>query len=231
MDLKKELNNIELNITDEMIDKFEKYYNYLVEYNENVNLTAITEYDEVMIKHFYDSLCLSTILKNDKLKLVDIGAGAGFPSVPNAIYNSNLDVTIIDSLNKRITFLNNLIDILSLDNVKAFHARAEEYIIKNRESFDVATARAVARLNILTELCLPYVKVGGLFIALKSQNGLEELEEAKNGIKILGGEIVDIKSFSLPYGMGERELIIIKKIKNTPNKYPRRFNIIKNNPL
>ncbi len=231
MDLKKELNNIELNITDEMIDKFEKYYNYLVEYNENVNLTAITEYDEVMIKHFYDSLCLSTILKNDKLKLVDIGAGAGFPSVPNAIYNSNLDVTIIDSLNKRITFLNNLIDILSLDNVKAFHARAEEYIIKNRESFDVATARAVARLNILTELCLPYVKVGGLFIALKSQNGLEELEEAKNGIKILGGEIVDVKSFSLPYGMGERELIIIKKIKNTPNKYPRRFNIIKNNPL
>ena len=231
MDLKKELNNIELNITDEMIDKFEKYYNYLVEYNENVNLTAITEYDEVMIKHFYDSLCLSTILKNDKLKLVDIGAGAGFPSVPNAIYNSNLDVTIIDSLNKRITFLNNLIDILSLDNVKAFHARAEEYVIKNRESFDVATARAVARLNILTELCLPYVKVGGLFIALKSQNGLDELEEAKNGIKILGGEIVDVKSFSLPYGMGERELIIIKKIKNTPNKYPRRFNIIKNNPL
>ncbi len=231
MDLKKELNNIELNITDEMIDKFEKYYNYLVEYNENVNLTAITEYDEVMIKHFYDSLCLSTILKNDKLKLVDIGAGAGFPSVPNAIYNSNLDVTIIDSLNKRITFLNNLIDILSLDNVKAFHARAEEYIIKNRESFDVATARAVARLNILTELCLPYVKVGGLFIALKSQNGLEELEEAKNGIKILGGKLVDVKSFSLPYGMGERELIIIKKIKNTPNKYPRRFNIIKNNPL
>lgn len=229
MNLKNELLNLNLNISDDVVDKFDLYYKFLVEYNENVNLTAITEHDEVMIKHFYDSLILSKSLPEGKIKLLDVGAGAGFPSVPNAIVNNDLDVTIIDSLNKRIVFLNELCDRLKLTNVKAIHGRAEEF--KELESFDVVTARAVARLNILMELCMPFVRVGGLFIAMKSKNGNEELDEAKNGIKILGGEIVRVLDFTLPYDMGERELIIIKKVKATPKKYPRRFNVIKNNPL
>lgn len=231
MDLKSELLNLNINLTDEMVSSLDEYYKYLVEYNENVNLTAITEYDEVMIKHFYDSLILSTALPSGNIKLVDIGAGAGFPSVPNAIYNKDLNVTIVDSLNKRIVFLEKLCERLNINNVKPIHARAEEYAEKHKESFDIATARAVARLNILVELCLPFVKLGGMFIALKSKNGSEELDEALNGIKILGGEVLDIRSFNLPYNMGERELIIIKKVKTTPSKYPRRFSIIKNNPL
>lgn len=229
MNLKNELLNLNLNISDDVVAKFDLYYKFLVEYNENVNLTAITEHDEVMIKHFYDSLILSKSLPEGKIKLLDVGAGAGFPSVPNAIVNNDLDVTIIDSLNKRIVFLNELCDRLKLTNVKAIHGRAEEF--KELESFDVVTARAVARLNILMELCMPFVRVGGLFIAMKSKNGNEELDEAKNGIKILGGEIVRVLDFTLPYDMGERELIIIKKVKATPKKYPRRFNVIKNNPL
>lgn len=229
MNLKNELLNLNLNISDDVVAKFDLYYKFLVEYNENVNLTAITEHDEVMIKHFYDSLILSKSLPEGKIKLLDVGAGAGFPSVPNAIVNNDLDVTIIDSLNKRIVFLNELCDRLKLTNVKANHGRAEEF--KELESFDVVTARAVARLNILMELCMPFVRVGGLFIAMKSKNGNEELDEAKNGIKILGGEIVRVLDFTLPYDMGERELIIIKKVKATPKKYPRRFNVIKNNPL
>lgn len=229
MNLKNELLNLNLNISDDVVAKFDLYYKFLVEYNENVNLTAITEHDEVMIKHFYDSLILSKSLPEGKIKLLDVGAGAGFPSVPNAIVNNDLDVTIIDALNKRIVFLNELCDRLKLTNVKAIHGRAEEF--KELESFDVVTARAVARLNILMELCMPFVRVGGLFIAMKSKNGNEELDEAKNGIKILGGEIVRVLDFTLPYDMGERELIIIKKVKATPKKYPRRFNVIKNNPL
>lgn len=231
MDLRSELANLNINLTDDMNEKLEAYYKYLVEYNEMVNLTAITEYDEVMIKHFYDSLILSTVLPAGDVKLVDIGAGAGFPSVPNAIYNEKLDVTIIDSLNKRIVFLKSLCDKIGISNVNPIHARAEEYAVEKRETFDIATARAVARLNILSELCLPYVKVGGMFVALKSKNGNEELDEAMNGIKILGGELVAVKEFKLPYDMGDRELILIKKVKASPKKYPRRFSIIKKNPL
>lgn len=231
MVLKNEAEKLNICLDDNMIQSFEEYYKFLISYNENVNLTAITDYDEVMIKHFYDSLLLSLALPCGKIKLIDIGAGAGFPSVPNAIYNNDLDVTIVDSLNKRIVFLNELIKLLKLNNVSAVHARAEEYAVNNKEKFDVATARAVARLNILSELCLPFVKVGGYFIALKSKNGNEEMAEALNGIKILGGEIIDVKSYSLPLDMGDREIIIIKKVKETPKKYPRRFNVIKNSPL
>lgn len=231
MVLKNEAEKLNIKLDDDMLKSFEEYYKFLVKYNENVNLTAITEYDEVMIKHFYDSLLLSLVLPCGKIKLIDIGAGAGFPSVPNAIYNKDLDVTIVDSLNKRIVFLSELSKLLNISNVCAVHARAEEYAEHHKEEFDVATARAVARLNVLSELCLPFVKVGGYFIALKSKNGSEELSEALNGIKILGGEVMDVKSFTLPLDMGERELIIIKKIKETPKKYPRRFNVIKNSPL
>lgn len=231
MELKDKVLDLDINLSDAQLNKFEEYYKFLVEYNEKVNLTAITEHDEVMIKHFYDSLILSRALYPGKIKLLDVGAGAGFPSVPNAIINDMLDVTIIDSLNKRIVFLEELIKKLGLKNVKPIHGRAEEYAIENREKFDVVTARAVARLNILIELCIPFVKVGGLFVAMKSKEGEEELNEALNGIGLLGGKVIDRMDFELPNGMGERELILIKKIKPTPNKYPRKFAQIKSKPL
>lgn len=231
MDLRSELKNLNIELNDNELLKFEGYFKFLVEYNEFVNLTAITEYDDVMIKHFYDSLILSKALPSGKLKLLDVGAGAGFPSVPNAIINDNLDVTIIDSLNKRIVFLNKLCEKIGVNNVKPIHGRAEEYALENKESYDVVTARAVARLNILSELCLPFVKKNGLFIAMKSKNGPEELAEALKGIEILGGKVIDVLDFKLPHDMGERELIVIKKVTNTPSKYPRKFSVIKNSPL
>ncbi len=232
MNLKNALLNLNINIDDNTMDKFNIYYDFLVEYNQKVNLTAIANYDDVMIKHFYDSLILTKGLPSGNINLCDVGAGAGFPSVPCAIVNKDINVTIVDSLNKRITFLNELVNNkLNINNVRPMHARAEEHAQKYREYYDVVTARAVARLNILAELCLPLVKTGGLFIAMKSTEGNEEVNEALNGISILGGKIIDTKSFELPNGMGHRELIIIKKLKECPKKYPRQFSVIKNKPL
>lgn len=231
MDFRLELESLGINLTDEMLNKYESYFDYLVEYNEHVNLTAITEHDEVFIKHFYDSLILTKALPTGNIKLCDVGAGAGFPSVPCAIYNNDLDVTIVDSLNKRIVFLNELVKKIDIKNVKAIHNRAEDHALNFREYYDVVTARAVARLNLLVELCLPLVKVGGLFVAMKSIDGKNELNEALRAIEILGGEVIDTKEFHLPYNMGSRELIIIKKVKECNKKYPRQFSVIKNKPL
>ena len=197
-----------------------------------MNLTAITEHDEVYNKHFYDSLTILKALGDLKdITLCDVGSGAGFPSIPLAIVRSDINVTIIDALNKRINFLNDLSKYLELDNVSAYHERAEEYQKKKRNSFDVVTARAVARLNVLAELCLPLTKVGGYFIAMKGQGGKEELDEASNAIKVLGGSLDKIIEVDLPDNVGKREIIIIKKIKPTNNKYPREFKKIKERPL
>lgn len=231
MDFKNEVKALGIDLTEDMLTKYDEYFRFLVEYNENVNLTAITEHDEVFIKHFYDSLILTKGLPNGNIRLCDVGAGAGFPSVPCAIYNKNINVTIIDALNKRIVFLNKLCSLLGLDNVLAIHSRAEDYAIKARETFDVVTARAVARLNVLAELCLPLVKMGGYFIAMKSTDGEAELKEAMNAISILGGRVSKIMDFDLPYQMGKRELILIEKISESPKKYPRQFSVIKNKPL
>lgn len=231
MELKNELKNLNIDLSDNEVLKFETYFSFLVEYNKVCNLTAITDYDGVMIKHFYDSLLLSKVLPKGKIRLLDVGAGAGFPSVPNAIVNKDLDVTIIDSLNKRIVFLNELVKKLNLNNVVAIHGRAEEYASEEREMFDVVTARAVARLNILMELCIPFVKVGGVFIAMKSKESETELEEAINGIKMLGCELLSKDAYKLPYEMGERELLVFKKVKKTHPKYPRKFQQIKTKPL
>ena len=196
-----------------------------------MNLTAITEREEVYIKHFLDSLFITKAIDITKpFSLCDVGSGAGFPSIPLAIVTNNAKVTIIDALNKRINFINDLAQKLNLDNVNAIHARAEDYAKEKREDFDYVTARAVARLNVLVELCLPLVKVGGLFIAMKTQDE-DELNEAKNAISILGGKIENIISFNLPNDYGKRSIIIIKKIKNTPSKYPRGFSKIKERPL
>lgn len=232
MNFKEDLKKINIELTNEAFLNFEEYYKFLVEYNEHVNLTAITDYDGVYYKHFYDSLTLSFALDVTKpINLVDVGAGAGFPSIPNAIVFNNLNVTIIDALNKRINFLNELIAKLKLNNAKALHARAEEYAAFHREEADVVTARAVARLNILAELCIPLVKVGGLFVAMKSVESEQEFLEAKGAIKALGAEHLKTISVELPNQMGHREILVFKKVNKTPSKYPRQFSQIKNKPL
>lgn len=232
MNFKEDLKKINIELTNEAFLNFEEYYKFLVEYNEHVNLTAITDYDGVYYKHFYDSLTLSLALDVTKpINLVDVGAGAGFPSIPNAIVFNNLNVTIIDALNKRINFLNELIAKLKLNNAKALHARAEEYAAFHREEADVVTARAVARLNILAELCIPLVKVGGLFVAMKSVESEQEFLEAKGAIKALGAEHLKNISVELPNQMGHREILVFKKVNKTPSKYPRQFSQIKNKPL
>ncbi len=231
VEFNKLVEKLNINLSNDMLTKYDDYYKKLVEVNSYMNLTAITEYDEVYIKHFYDSLTLNLAINDLKnISICDVGAGAGFPSVPLAIARPDINVTIIDSLNKRINFLNDLVKYINIDNVIAIHSRAEDFAQEKRESFDVVTARAVARLNVLAELCMPLVKVGGLFVAMKSDNP-EEIEEAKHGVKVLGGEIVNIISLDLPCDMGKRSIVIIKKVKACDKKYPRQFKKIKEMPL
>lgn len=232
MNFSLELSRLGINPTTELLDKFELYYNKLIEVNSYMNLTAITDKNEVYNKHFLDSLfILNTIDTKKPFTICDVGSGAGFPSIPLAIVSNNANVTIIDALNKRIKFLNELTSTLKLQNVNAYHFRAEEYVKEKRNSFDYVTARAVARLNILLELCMPLVKVGGYFIAMKSTKSDEELKESTNAIKILGGEYIKTIKLELPDDAGLREIIVIKKINNGNIKYPRSFAKIKERPL
>lgn len=217
--------NVELNA--QQLAQYQQYYERLVAVNEHMNLTAITERDEVYLKHFYDSLTLAWAypeLQTEELNMVDVGAGAGFPSLPLKIAFPQLQITIIDALNKRINFLRDLVKELGLEGVTVEHARAEEFGNKTapaREQYDVATARALARLNVLGELTLPFVKVGGVLLAMKGSAADEELAEAKKAITTLGAEIGDQIDVSLPNG-DPRSVIVIKKVKNTPKKYPRK---------
>lgn len=213
---------ININLSEDEIKKFFDYKEILIETNKSLNLTAITEDREVIIKHFIDSLTINKYI-TPGAKLIDVGTGAGFPGIPVKIIRSDIDVVLLDSLNKRLNFLNNVIDKLNLKDIKTLHGRAEE-VGQNkdfREYFDISTARAVANLSTLSELCLPFVKVGGIFICMKG-NDISEVEEAKNAIEILGGKIEQIENFKLPDSDIERNIIIIKKIKPTPNKYPRK---------
>ena len=218
-------NNVELNA--QQLAQYQQYYERLVAVNEHMNLTAITERDEVYLKHFYDSLTLAWAypeLQTEELHMIDVGAGAGFPSLPLKIAFPQLQITIIDALNKRINFLRDLVKELGLEGVTVEHARAEEFGNKTapaREQYDVATARALARLNVLGELTLPFVKVGGVLLAMKGSAADEELAEAKKAITTLGAEIGDQIDVSLPNG-DPRSVIVIKKVKNTPKKYPRK---------
>lgn len=231
MNFKEEVSKYNINLNDSMLNKLEGYFSFLVDYNTHTNLTAITEKQEVYIKHFLDSMLLLSSYDVKNKTLCDVGAGAGFPSVPCAIVEDSLSVDIVDSLNKRINFLNELISKIELNNVKAHHSRAEEWALTKRESYDIVSARAVARLDMLAELCMPLVKVGGVFIAMKSKDYEEELKEAKKAIETLGGKVLEIKHFDLPYSYGERNIIIIKKVKECPKKYPRAFAKIKQNPI
>ncbi|MBD3949062.1 16S rRNA (guanine(527)-N(7))-methyltransferase RsmG [Tuanshanicoccus lijuaniae] len=213
-------------LSDHQLEQFERYYELLIEWNKKINLTAITEKDEVYLKHFFDSLMLlwELPLDNYQQRLVDVGAGAGFPSIPLKIVKPELDITIIDSLNKRINFLNIVIEELQLDNVQAIHARAEDAGQNPvyREQFDIATARAVASLNVLSEFCLPLVRKGGYFLALKAAKGQDELEEAKKAIHVLGAKLEIVNVALLPVEESERTFIKIRKTLDTPKKYPRK---------
>lgn len=232
MNFKLEVANLGIDLSEKQLNQFEAYYEKLIEVNQYLNLTAITEKEAVFRKHFLDSLQLFKIIEQDaNLSICDVGSGAGFPAIPLAIVNSNLKITIIDALNKRISFLNDLVKELNINNVNALHQRAEDYIKEVGAYFDLVTARAVARLNVLVELCLPLVKLNGLFVAMKGSTGNEELIEAKNAIKVLGGVVEKTLTFELPDEADKRELIIIRKVRETPKKYPRSFGKIKEKPL
>ena len=219
-----------LNLTDVQKEQFHRYFELLGEWNERMNLTGITDVEGVYGKHFYDSLDPFLDLDMTNLKTIcDVGTGAGFPGVPLAIAYPHLQIYLVDSLNKRIDFLKHVADEIGLVNTSAIHARAEEFCVDHRESFDVVTSRAVARLNILMELCGPLIKEDGLFVVLKGPAGDEELVEAKNGLRILGLKVLESKSASLD--IGERINIYMRKVKPTPKKYPRPFGQIKKKPL
>lgn len=229
-EFKEALKKLEIDLTDEQLSKLDIYYKMLIHYNSNVNLTRITDEKEVYLKHFYDSLTLAKAIKLDNQTLLDVGTGAGFPGMVLKIVFPNLKVTLVDALNKRILFLNSVIEKLKLKEIKAIHARAEEFATTNKESFDIVTSRAVASLNILSELCLPMVIVGGSFIPMKA-NAENEIILSAKAIQTLGGVIKETIIFELPYNAGTRTLINIKKIDKTSNKYPRKFSEIKKKPL
>lgn len=227
-DLKNKCQIYNINLSDKQLEKFHQYALLLKEYNEKINLTAITEYEEVIEKHFYDSIL--PFLKNGITgSLADVGAGAGFPSIPLKIVFEDLEVTIIEPLNKRCVFLNELVKKLELSKVNIVNDRAEEYAKVHRESFDIVTARAVANLNMLAELCIPLVKLNGYFISLKGKSGNEEYENAKKAISILGCKLE--KNEELNLNEQTRVNLYFKKVKNTASKYPRHFSKIKKQPL
>ncbi|WP_077369281.1 16S rRNA (guanine(527)-N(7))-methyltransferase RsmG [Anaerosalibacter sp. Marseille-P3206] len=225
---------LDIQLTEEQVSKFTLYKELLLEWNQKINITAIDDEEEIDIKHFLDSL---TILKIDLfkkgVKVIDIGTGGGFPGLPLKIVEESIDLVLLDSLKKRINFLDEVIKELKLDNVNTIHGRAEDYgqDKKYREKFDIAISRAVASLDVLCEYTLPFVKVGGYFVSMKGKNIDEELEEAKKAIRVLGGEFVDKVLVPVPNSDIVHSLIILKKVSETPTKYPRQAGKPKKNPL
>ncbi len=232
--LRKGCEYFHISLSEQQEEQFIKYYELLVEWNKVMNLTGITEYDEVMQKHFVDSLALVKGLDVSRIKsVIDIGTGAGFPGIPLKIAFPHLEIVLLDSLNKRIKFLDHVIEELGLENIRTIHGRAEDFAkdADYREQFDVSVSRAVANLSSLSEYCLPYVKVGGSFVSYKSGNVDEELEQAKKAIFLLGGQKKDVVRFALPDSDIERSLVMIEKSAKTPKKYPRKAGLPAKEPL
>lgn len=227
------LNSKKIILSDKQIKQFNMYYDLLIETNMKFNLTTITDSEEVLIKHFFDSLSPSFFMEFSNQKIIDIGAGAGFPSIPLKICYPDLKLTLVDSLNKRVFFLKTVVDRLGLEDVSCLHTRSEDLAKFNnyREKYDFALSRAVARMNILSELLLPFIKIGGCMIALKGANVFQELDEAKRSIKECGGEIIKKEFFELPKDSGKRNIIYVNKVKNTPKKYPRKPGELSKNPI
>lgn len=229
--LERYLNEMELACSESQMEQFEAYHRLLAEWNEKINLTAIREPQEVALKHFADCLFGLRFLP-EGARVVDVGSGAGFPGVPLKIMRPDLNVLLLDSLNKRLVFLNELIAALGLTGIETLHSRAEDSAKKElREQFDVATARAVAHLSVLSEYCLPYVKTGGIFLAYKGSSGFDEIEEAASAIRILGGVLEEKTEYLLPSSDIRHTLAVIRKTKPTPAKYPRNSGQIAKNPL
>ena len=213
-------------------EQFVKYCESLLETNKVMNLTAITDPDEVFVRHFYDSIAIMQFVSFENKSVIDVGCGAGFPGLPLKLANPSISLTLLDSLDKRIRFLSDLCDDLELTDVSCIHGRAEEVSRTDaRESYDFAVSRAVAALPMLCELCLPFVKVGGALLALKAEDCEEELASAENAIKTLGGEISEKLIYEFPGSDCSRALVVIKKVSETPEKYPRRFAKIQKSPL
>ena len=231
-----ELSKHNFELTDKQKQQFKLYFKMLIEVNEHVNLTRITEEDEVYLKHFYDSITplftFGAVFK-DGATLCDVGAGAGFPSIPLKILKPGLKVTIVDSLQKRLNFLKDLISELGLTDVELVHGRAE-YVGQNklyRERFDIVTARAVARMSVLSEYCLPLVKKGGYFVALKGPKAEDELDDGKKALEVLGGKLIKDEELTLPASEEERTLVLVQKVKSTPKKYPRQAGTPRRKPI
>lgn len=220
------LKELGLELNEKQKNLFHIYFETLVEWNQKMNLTAITDEEGVYKKHFFDSLALIKAIKMNKQHILDVGSGAGFPSIPLLIMFPDLKITIIDALQKRITFLTELTKRLDLE-VELIHGRAEEY--KRKHCFDIVTARAVANLRMLSELCIPFAKIGGLFISMKGPKLIEEIEESKSAIELLGGKIDKIVDYSIDGD--QRNILLVNKILKTSPKYPRKFSKIKSNPL
>lgn len=230
--IKQQSEQININITQNQAEMFYNYMNILLEWNTKINLTAITQTDEIISKHFIDSLMVSKYT-NDKDSIIDVGTGAGFPGIPLKIVKDNIEVTLLDSLNKRVNFLNEVIETLNLEKIIAIHGRAEEMGTNKyyREKYDIAISRAVAQMNVLVEYLLPFVKVGGRCICMKGSNIQEELENSKKAIKALGGEIETVEELTLPNSDIKRNIIIIKKIASTNSKYPRKAGTPTKSPI
>lgn len=232
--LKDSLVSIGLEPSETIINRLNKYYEMLVEKNKVMNLTAITEYEDVVIKHFVDSILISQVLSMDKVKsIIDVGTGAGFPGVVLKIFYENKKITLLDSLNKRIKFLKEVEETLGLSNLNCEHGRAEDFarISDEREKYDLCVSRAVANLSTLSEYCLPFVKKGGYFVSYKAEDCAIEVEEAENAVKRLGGIIEDTIFYKIPNTDITRAFVVIKKVSNTNKMYPRKAGLPSKEPL
>ena len=229
-EMNQKLKELNININDKQNKQFYDYMNMLIEWNEKMNLTAITDPQEIIQKHFIDSLTIKKYI-NEEDKVVDVGTGAGFPGIPLNIVDDKAKYILVDSLNKRINFLNEVIEELSLENIKAIHSRIEDFGKENKEQFNVATSRAVAPLNVLLEYLLPLVKEGGICICMKGANIEQELEESKKCLEILGGKVEKIEQLELPQSDIKRNIIIVRKVGKTPEKYPRKSGLASKEPI
>ena len=226
------LEKIEIELDEKQIEQFYDYMQRLLKWNEKINLTAITQPQEIIIKHFVDSLTISKYIK-ENAKIIDVGTGAGFPGIPLKIYRNDIEVILLDSLNKRINFLNDAINKMGLDKIGAIHGRAEEFGHNKeyREKFDIATSRAVANMATLSEYLIPFVKVNGMVVAMKGSDVKQEIDESKRAINVLGGKIFGVEEFNLPDTDIRRNVILIEKEKHTFAKYPRKAGTQSKEPL
>lgn len=229
-----QLEQLNIKLNEQQKEQFHRYYELLVEWNKVMNLTGITEYGEVNEKHFIDSLAINKVIDIEKIDTVlDIGTGAGFPGLPLKIAYPHLKVVLLDSLQKRINFLNTVIEELGLEEIETLHGRAEDYAKKTeyREQFDLCVSRAVANLSTLSEYCIPYIRVGGIFVSYKSGNIDEEVDNSKKAVKVLGGKLESVEKFQLPGTEISRSFVKVKKIEQTKKRYPRKAGLPGKEPI